>query len=124
MLHYLKTLVPFIFIFALIQPLVADEVVLTWVAPAGSVIGFSVERGMGTTSAVPFLEIGKVVVVDPAAIPTFTDKTVAKNTNYVYRIRAYNSGGVSVPSETVTIKTSSAAPSAPTGIKATVIVKP
>jgi Tol biopolymer transport system component len=73
---------------------------LAWTDNATNEDGFIVERctGAGCTD---FVEIGR----QSADYVTFNDDTVAKNTQYSYRMRAYNSSAASAYTNVLTVKT-------------------
>jgi hypothetical protein len=52
--------------------------------------GFKIERRSGAASYVEIARVGK-------NIQTYSDKTAAAGKNYCYRIRSFNAGGVSAP---------------------------
>jgi len=69
---------------------------LTWSDNSTNETGFYVERAVSGSNS--FARIGNV----GADVKTFTD-TVARG-NYVYRVQAFNSNGVSAYSNTLTVR--------------------
>lgn len=74
----------------------STNVVLDWTDNSSNELGFKVERNVGTSTTI-FSQIATTT----ANIITYTDLARPSGT-YVYRIRAYNSGGNSVYSNTAT----------------------
>jgi len=71
---------------------------LTWIDTSTNEDGFKIERAPGTTTT--FTEIGSV----GPNVTTFSDVSGQPNTQYTYRVRAFNSVGSSL-SNTVTART-------------------
>ncbi|HVE58345.1 MAG TPA: hypothetical protein VNB22_16050 [Pyrinomonadaceae bacterium] len=78
----------------------AAQVRLAWTDNANNEDGFVIERCMGS-GCTNFVEIGRA---NPD-FTVYTDETVAKNTQYSYRVRAFNSSAVSPYTNVVTVKT-------------------
>jgi hypothetical protein len=74
------------------------RITLKWSDTAANELGFKVERSLDGTS---FTEIAMV----GADITTYTDSGLAAMTTYYYRVTAYNTVGVSPPSNTASAKT-------------------
>ncbi len=91
----------------------SSQVDLTWTASTGIVDGYRLERSLDGITWTLLANI-----VDPLAT-SYSDVTVAPTTTYWYRLFAYNTGGVSDPSNTVMVTTPAAAPAAPTALVAT-----
>jgi dipeptidyl aminopeptidase/acylaminoacyl peptidase len=79
----------------------ANQVRLAWTDNATNEDGFIIERCTGA-SCTDFLEVGRVTNPD---YTVFTDDTVAKNTPYSYRMRAFNSTAASPYTSAVQVKT-------------------
>ncbi|MCK4788940.1 MAG: S8 family serine peptidase [Desulfobacteraceae bacterium] len=91
-----------------------NQIDLTWLDNSDNEDGFEIERGL---DGVDFAHIGTV----GAGATSYSDTTVAENTTYYYRVRAYNTGGDSAYSEIDSSTTpfcSSEPPAAPTGLAA------
>jgi len=63
-----------------------NQIDLTWLDNSDNEDGFEIERGL---DGVDFAHIGTV----GAGATSYSDTTVAENTTYYYRVRAYNTGG-------------------------------
>ncbi|MCP4582731.1 MAG: hypothetical protein GY839_14060 [candidate division Zixibacteria bacterium] len=63
-----------------------DDMKLTWEDNSGNEDGFKIERKTGSGA------FGQITTVGVGA-ETYTDNTTAANTEYTYRVRAYNSDG-------------------------------
>ena len=72
------------------------SIVLGWTVNSNDAVGFKVERSAGGAG---FTEIASF---QSSGATYFTDNSVVPNTVYSYRVRAYNSGGVSEYSNVVT----------------------
>jgi titin len=79
------------------------QIDLSWTRTGASETGFSIERRTGSES---FAQIATVV----AGVTLFNDTTCEANTNYIYRVRGYNSGGYSAYTNTASATTLSNAP--------------
>ena len=86
------------------------QVDIAWSDNSGNESGFTIER---STDGVNFSEIASV----GAGALSYSDFTVAARTTYSYRVRAYNSSGVSGYSNVAMVTTSSG-PQAPSGLQA------
>lgn len=78
---------------------------LAWTDTASDELGFKVERA---DDGGAFVEIEEIATPNTA---TYSDTTVAADTAYQYRVRAYNAVGNSGPTTTESIETLPAAPS-------------
>ena len=78
----------------------ANQIQLAWTDASTTEDGFAIERctGNGCNS---FVEVGRV----GPNTTTYLDGTVASNTQYSYRMRAFNTGGVSPYTNVVSAKT-------------------
>ena len=77
----------------------STEIGLTWIDNANNELGFQLERQIGN---------GPWMVLDGNVIPdltSFTDDGLLEETEYAYRVRAFNIFGVSEYSNTVTVTT-------------------
>ena len=86
-----------------------NEIRLSWADNANNESGFKIERQTGAGS---FTEVGTV----GANVTTFANTGLANNTQYTYRVRAYNDAGESNPSNQITLRTG--VPAAPTELSA------
>ncbi|TVR47965.1 MAG: PKD domain-containing protein, partial [Puniceicoccaceae bacterium] len=93
-----------------------EEVSLSWTAADGLADGFRIERATGGGSFSLLAEVGP-------GVASHADTTVSPETQYSYRVRAFNADGNSPWSNTDTITTPAAPqpPGAPTGLAATVV---
>ncbi|OPX85469.1 MAG: Exoglucanase B precursor [Pelotomaculum sp. PtaB.Bin104] len=89
----------------------ASQINLTWTDKSSNESGFKIERKSGNSG------FEEIAVVDSNT--TFTDTSLAPNTTYTYRVRAFNSSGHSAYSNEDSATTSSAVPAAPSGLSAT-----
>jgi hypothetical protein len=78
----------------------SSDIRLRWQDNAGTEDGFRVERcaGTGCTAFVQIAVVGHDVT-------TYLDSGLSRNASYSYRVRAFNTGGVSAYSNTATAKT-------------------
>lgn len=67
-------------------PLSNTKIKLVWTDNASNEAGFKIERKTGATGL--FAEVGKVAT----NVKTFTDTSLSANTEFFYRVRAYNLG--------------------------------
>ncbi|MEW6026546.1 MAG: fibronectin type III domain-containing protein [Planctomycetota bacterium] len=92
-----------------------NSVTLTWTDTSNNETGFKLERKTGAGS------FGQIAT-PTANATTYTDNTVSANTNYTYRIRAYNEAGNSnYSNEANTTTPLPAKPTAPTGLITTTV---
>jgi titin len=92
--------------------LVADNsLTLVWNDASGDETGFRIER---STGAAGFVVVGTVAANERS----YTDRTVAPLTTYVYVVRAFNGGGDSLQSNVLTVTTPLPEPSVPAGVMA------
>src|SRR5512143_3530187 len=78
------------------------QVILAWTECGGGALGFRMGRADGIGPAGPFSEIGRT----GAHVAAFRDGSVKPHTTYSYRVHAWNSSGVSSPSNVVVVITS------------------
>ena len=89
------------------------EVRLTWVAPAGPITGFRIERSTNGGATWPFV----FSLPDPVAV-SYNDITVQPLTTYAYRAFATSVVGNSAASNIATVTTPQAPPAAPSNLTA------
>lgn len=94
----------------------SSQINLTWVDNASDETGFKIERCLGLT-CVDFAEITTVA----ANVTTYQNTSLASETGYNYRVRAYNTGGNSGYSNSQAATTLGTAPAAPTVLTATAV---
>lgn len=87
------------------------EVRLMWSDSSSTETGFIIERAESSGEFVPLTTVN-------ANSTTYSDNAVAPATQYSYRVIAFNSGGNSAASDTVTITTPQSAPIAPMNLVA------
>jgi hypothetical protein len=95
----------------------SSQINLSWTDNSNNETLFSIERAPGGTTS--FTEIATV----SAGVSTYQNTGLTASTSYVYRVRAYNSAGYSVYTNSPTATTQAlpaAAPTAPTSLTATV----
>jgi len=85
----------------------SSSVQLSWSATAGALDYSILREGPGQSSYLP---------VGTADTNTYTDTTVSANQTYSYEVAAYDAGGESWASASVTTSTSTTAPLVPTGL--------
>ena len=94
----------------------SSQINLSWTDNSTNESGFRIERcqGSGCTSFAQIVEVG-------ANVTSYSNTGLAASTAYVYRVRAFNSGGNSAYSNTATATTQAAPspPAAPSGLTAT-----
>jgi hypothetical protein len=78
------------------------HVVLDWTDNSPDEQGFAVER---SSDGAPFAEVGRV----GADVTRYEDTTIAGDSSYAYRVRAFGVGGLAAPSNEVTTTTYSLA---------------
>jgi len=78
----------------------ADRIQLVWADASANEDGFAVER-CSSRGCNNFIEVGRV----GANSTGFLDKPLFSNTQYYYRVRAFNAGGASVYTDVVSAKT-------------------
>ena len=93
----------------------ASQINLSWHNNATNAQGFLIERETGASGT--WTQIATVT----AATTTYQDTSLAANTSYSYRLRAYNNGGDSGYSAIATSTTLMTVPAAPSGLVASVI---
>ena len=77
-----------------------DRMTVVWTDNSNNEDGFAIESCRNKGCSV-FREIGRV----GADVSTFTDVALIANTQYYYRVRAFNDGGFSTSSNTASGKT-------------------
>src|SRR6185503_4051079 len=93
----------------------SSAITLNWTDTATNEDGFKIERKTGAGAFQPLVQVGP-------NITTYADSGLTANTLYTYQVRAYNTGGESVFSNTAsatTLTTPPPIPAAPTGLGAT-----
>jgi hypothetical protein len=92
----------------------ASAAVLTiaWNDNSSNEVGFAIERAPGLVvgTAGTFVEVGRVA----AGVTTYVDATLANDSAYSYRVRAFNAGGFSGYTNTASGTTLPAPPANPT----------
>jgi hypothetical protein len=78
----------------------SGRISLQWTDNAGSELGYSIERCTGRNCS-GFVEVGRVA----ANVRSFVDSGVASNTQYRYRVRAFNATSNSAYSNVVGLRT-------------------
>ncbi len=91
--------------------IVSSQISLSWV-PAIAASTYSIQRSTSATGT--FTAVGQV------ATESFTDATALAGTQYFYRVSAVNANGASTASATVNAMIPAVAPTAPSGLTATV----
>lgn len=89
-----------------------SAVLVSWV-PAVAASAYSIQRSTSSTGT--FAQVGQT------ASESFTDATAQAGIAYVYRVSALNSNGASAPSALASATIPLPAPTAPTGLTATVL---
>lgn len=78
-----------------------SQVILAWTECEVGALEFRIERADGIGSAGPFSEIGRT----GAHVTAFRDGLIKPRATYSYRVLAWNSSGVSSPSNVVGVTT-------------------
>jgi len=84
-----------------VQSVSVNQVQLAWTDASNNEDGFAIERCSGKRACTNFVEIARV----GANIASYADTSVSGNTQYFYRMRAFNSGGSSGYTNVVSAKT-------------------
>lgn len=84
-----------------VQSVSVNRVELAWTDASNNEDGFAIERCSAKHACSNFVEIGTV----GPNVTVFADTTVSANTQYFYRMRAFNSGGPSNYTNVVSAKT-------------------
>lgn len=84
-----------------VESVTVNSVALAWTDAANNETGFAIERCSGKRSCTNFVEIAQV----GANATSYVDTSVVGATQYFYRMRAFNSGGSSSYTSTVSAKT-------------------
>jgi titin len=92
----------------------SQQIDLTWTDNSSNETGFRIER---SNDGVSYTEIQTV----SAGVTSFQNTGLTPNTQYFYRVRAYNAAGNSTYSNIVNATTLVSLPAAPTALNATVI---
>lgn len=85
------------------------ELEITWLAPAGTVAGYTIERSTGLGDWRRIAEAG-------ADATSFVDRELSCGTRYLYRVQAFNAGGTSPYSNEIAGQTLDCAPTAAAGL--------
>lgn len=80
----------------------SGSVVLNWTDNSSNESGFALERANGLSQTTGFTSVNTSIAANAT---TYTDSSVAPNTDYTYRIKAFNAGGSSSYSTTVNAHT-------------------
>jgi hypothetical protein len=78
-----------------------SQVILAWTECEVGALEFRIERADGIVPYGPFSEIGRT----GAHVAAFRDGSIRSRTTYSYRVLAWNSSGVSSPSNVVVVTT-------------------
>src|SRR5512141_2413753 len=78
-----------------------SQVILAWTECEVGALEFRIERADGIGSAGPFSEIGRT----GAHVAAYRDGAIKPRSTYSYRVLAWNSSGVSSPSNVVVVTT-------------------
>lgn len=84
-----------------VQSVSVNRVQLAWTDASNNEDGFAIERCSGKRACSNFVEVARV----GSNVATYADTTVSGNTQYFYRMRAFNSGGSSSYTNVVSAKT-------------------
>ncbi|MGH7598557.1 MAG: fibronectin type III domain-containing protein, partial [bacterium] len=90
----------------------ANQIKLSWADNAGNELGFKIERKKGEAGI--YTQIATVGI----NVKSYSNTGLSPNTNYFYRVRAYNTGGHSKYSSEANAQTLSNAPTAPGNLTA------
>lgn len=96
-------------------PFSNTKINLTWLDISDNETGFRIERKLSVPEA--YVQVAAL----GANVTAFTDSALTANTSYYYRIRAFNSGGVSSYSNETTTKTLPNPPAKPRNLTVTTI---
>ena len=77
------------------------QVILAWTERRAGGLGFRIERATCNCPCKLFTEIGKV----GQYVTAFSDRSADPRTTYLYRVRALNASGDSLPSNVVEVTT-------------------
>src|SRR5439155_5600359 len=91
-----------------------SQINLSWMDNSTNEDGFQIER---SPDGVSFTQIGTAA----ANATSYSDTGLTAATTYTYQVRAYNTGGNSVYSNTASATTSAAEPAAPSALSATAV---
>ena len=89
------------------------KVDLDWSASDVAVDGYAVERAIGAGTGLKFTEIAQVT----GAKGAYLDTTINENETYTYRVRAFNTSGMSDYSNTAIAVVATAPPATPSQLK-------
>ena len=84
-----------------VQSVAVNRIDLAWTDASNNEDGFAIERCSSKTKCTTFVEVARV----GANVATYADNTVTGNTQYLYRMRAFNGGGQSNYTAVVSAKT-------------------
>jgi len=96
------------------EPLTNHKIALVWTDSSSNESGFKLERKTNGGAYVEIAQIG-------ANVNAHADSNLAANTEYFYRLRAFNAGGHSAYSNEANITTLPNPPAAPGGLASTTI---
>ena len=101
------------------EPVTNHKIALTWTDSSSNESGFKIERRNGGLTAPPstYFEIAVV----GANVNTYADSNLTPNTEYSYRLRAFNAGGHSIYSNETSSLTLPNPPVTPSGLTLAVI---
>ncbi len=85
------------------------SVILRWIAPAGTITGYTVER---SNNLISWQTIGT------ATATTYSDTTVAADLTYFYRVSASNATGASATTQPIIVTVKATLPAAPSNLNA------
>jgi hypothetical protein len=90
----------------------ANQIKLAWADNAGNELGFKIERKNGATG------IYKQIATVGINVKSYSNTGLSPNTNYFFRVRAYNAGGDSDYSNEANARTLPLPPAAPSNLTA------
>jgi titin len=96
------------------EPLTNHKIALAWTDSSANESGFKIERKLSGGEYVEIAQAG-------ANVNAYADSNLVANTEYFYRLRAFNAGGHSAYSNEVSVTTLPNPPATPSGLAATTI---
>jgi hypothetical protein len=84
-----------------VQSVAANRVTLSWTDASNNEDGFAIERCSAKRVCTNFAEVARV----GSNVTSYADNAVSANTQYIYRMRAFNPGGTSSYTGAVSAKT-------------------